>query len=506
MLVETNADRDTRGKELTTDHIGDSPEKRYVCLHRAIEQGAATDKIWEELSNVCYDLGNMNESVHCAREIIVDCERDRVEGRLSKLGISLDAGDPAQRRAGTTSSGSWSARMGTTDEPAEKEGKDYPAVPSGWKRGTSLRETHMREEVMDAGTFLLLGHIPFTLMTVMLIFPLVVGLGGTLTARSSFWVLPAIAMLPVLCIAGVVGAMSRQILVDTVQGFTDAPQLTDLPRQARRAAFFLRDCLINGLLLLMPGVLACRYLGIIGLPLLIVSAVLFPLGVALCQTREDFRGLHPKVLFPAAFTIGLPGVIVMAVVWLTFTPAMSAFWLTEGSAQFLRMSVVGPLAIVPLFISARLIGRVLYLNRDKIEDLIWSSEPKMCEDDSNIEIYDSAIIESQRVAKVSAPAPHTPKPKLRPQLERRSVASEQQQEHLRNIGQPVAPVHPETDGKWKPTTQRAPVPKPANRKPAAEVHLEDVPALAGLGDLSGFKVLVGDERVAAGASPARPNA
>jgi hypothetical protein len=141
-----------------------------------------------------------------------------------------------------------------------------------------------------------------------------------------------------------------------------------------------------------------------------------------------------------------------------------------------------------------------------MEDLIWSSEPKMCENDSNIEIYDSAIIESQRIAKVGAPAPHTPKPKLRPQLERRSVASEQQQEHRRNIGQPVAPVHPDTDGKWKPTTQQAPVPKPANRRPAAEVHLEDVPALAGLGDLSGFKVLVGDERVAAGASPARPNA
>jgi hypothetical protein len=455
-----------------------SPEKRYVCLHRSIEQGCATDEIWEELSGVCHRLGYLNEAVRCAQEIIVDAERERVVLRLAQKGVTVET-----------------VGLQEMEEPSDAE----PQVPSGWKRGTSLRESHIREEVTDAAAFLFLEHIPFTLMTVTLIFPLVVGIGGTLTSGTEFWVFPALALLPVLCLAVVIGAMLQRIVVDSAQGFTEAPRISDLPKQSLRAVMFLRDTIVGSALLLMPGVIACQYLGTIGLPILIVCAALFPLSIALCQTRGDMLGLHPKVLLPAAFTVGIPGAIAIAAVWIAFTPAMCALWLTEGSALYLRLSIVGPLGTIPLFISARLLGRLLYLNRDALENQIWTVKPKLCEDDANIEIYDSQIIESQRIGrrdtstqKAAAPQPEAPRKR-----KRAPVASAEQPAQREGTRGRAPAVHQET------VQESAPAPKPkrapARSKPAEPPSVGDIPALVGLEEL-GFKVLVGDERVSAGAS------
>ena len=68
-------------------------------------------------------------------------------------------------------------------------------------------------------------HMPWLVLTTMLAFPLVVGLGGFLTAGGSPLLLAAIAALPGLTVLVIVAAMGHEILRSSSSGESDVPNL-----------------------------------------------------------------------------------------------------------------------------------------------------------------------------------------------------------------------------------------------------------------------------------------
>jgi len=55
---------------------------------------------------------------------------------------------------------------------------------------------------------------------------------------------------------------------------------------------------------------------------------------------------------------------------LLIAPAITALVLTMGSEIYLQISVIGPLTVVPLFVTSRLLGRVLDLRRKSLGRLL----------------------------------------------------------------------------------------------------------------------------------------
>ena len=217
----------------------ESPEKRYVCLHRTIEQGHATDRSWSELSAVCYRLGYVTEAIKRAQEITDPAIRHRTEMRLVHKGVMRRPTSPPKAKVQRSPGQGSSSGDGRSSED---------------DRSTAV-STSFREEVTDSFAYLFLEHIPYTVIAITLVFPLVIGVGGMLTAGTDAWVFPAIALLPVLFMIVLVGALARQILLDTTNGLTDPPPINELPRLAVSAFSFVRDSAIVALALTAPGIL-----------------------------------------------------------------------------------------------------------------------------------------------------------------------------------------------------------------------------------------------------------
>lgn len=238
-------------------------------------------------------------------------------------------------------------------------------------RGTPHRPT-IQEEVVDAIGYLFLEHMPILLMVATITFPLILGVGGILTAGSELWVFPAIALISVLSIIGIVGAMARQIMLETCRGVDDPPPIPELGRLAPAAVRFMTDGVAVLGLCLLPG-LAAVQLGqhwIISALLLALGGLLAPMCLALRQTRNDWRGLSPHLFVPAIRCVGTPYLKLVVFSALVFSPAVAAAFLTVGSDLYLRLSFIGPLAIAPLFLVSRLMGRTILLDRRRLGHLI----------------------------------------------------------------------------------------------------------------------------------------
>ena len=115
-----------------------------------------------------------------------------------------------------------------------------------------------KDEVSDAFGFLFLAHIPTIVMSATVACPVVLGLGGILTAGSNLWVLPAIAVLPLLCVLGMVAAMARRTLLEASYGNEEAPQFPGVEDVVRGAGkFFLYGLSVTSAFIL-PGVVFGR--------------------------------------------------------------------------------------------------------------------------------------------------------------------------------------------------------------------------------------------------------
>lgn len=335
-------DRRSLEEPLQLEQLGtpvevDSPHRRYAALHRAIDSGMASDATWRELVNVCLLLEHRDEALRAFRRLTGAQARRDVEALLIHRGLLEPEESPAETGAPATA-----------------------AAPG------------LREETLEAARVLLDDHMPLTTAVATLTFPLVVGLGGFLTAGHSFFLFPLIAALPALCVVGIVGALSRGIMVDSAHGVHDVPRIPGSAVLVRQSARFLLDGLVLVGALAGPAI-AMHCLGLALSTTLLaaaLAALLLPMALLMRQITDDWRALSPNHLFRAIGRLRGDYLGRAAVCAGLFLPAALAAIATAGSLLYLQVSVVGPLLVAPLFVAARLLGRMVDLRRDDLRDLL----------------------------------------------------------------------------------------------------------------------------------------
>lgn len=327
----------------------ETPQQRYANLHRAIERGLDSDEVWKELADVSLRLGHGDEAVRCMRRIQNDATRLALASRLGRLGLIAEQAAPGVAKA------EHSAAPAASDA-----GPAASSVASGPPR--------LVDHVVDALQYLMHQHMPALVLFTTLAFPLVVGVGGFLTAGGSWVLLAAIAAIPGLSVLAVVGAMGRQVLLASAEGNGDVPpmpRLADLVQDAQR--FLLDTALVTGSLL-GPSLLAmaCGAPWTAVVPGLLIGAFFAPMAWALRHLRGDLGALSPVTLMRAVARTASSYPALAIVNILLFAPIALVAFLVFGRPIWVQIAVIGPLCVLPVFVASRLLGTWLEFHRERL--------------------------------------------------------------------------------------------------------------------------------------------
>lgn len=456
----------------------ESPQQRYANLHRAIERGLDSDEIWKELADVSLSIGHGDEAVRCMRSIRNDAARFALESKLARLGLT---GAPVPGRAPTA-----------------------PGAAPGAAPGPRANEAHtLRDHVTDAFQYLFHQHMPWLVLLTTLAFPLVVGVGGFLTAGSSVLLLTAIAALPGLCVVSLVGAMGRQILLTSAEGNGDVPPVPSFADLVDAARAFLVDAWLVLGVLIGPSLLAL-WLGAplpSALPTLAIGVFFVPMAWALRHLRGDLQSLSPVTLVRAIARGGFSYVGIAGFTSALFAPAAGVAWIAFGRPLWVQIAIIGPLCVLPLFLASRLIGTWLDVKRTAI---LGQRKAKPAPEG----------------APASGPKPTAPAPAGKPKTKRQVAPAAPAASARAPQGDAPAPRQPRRPESLEHfrapvtrTSQRAAAPVPTARVAAAPAKAR---AIEGRGpaaradetspelDLPGRVVVSGTDRVRRGAAAKRP--
>ena len=338
--------------------FGGSPQQRYATLHRAIEQGLDSDDVWFELASVSAQLGHPGEALCCAARINNPARRAKAEQTLlssSGRSTAADSKPEAVKQVG---------RRGPAAAPAASNAGPTKVKVSAEADGPPRVVDHL----IDAGQYLTHQHMPWLVLTTMLSFPLVVGLGGFLTAGGSPLLLAAIAALPGLSVLIVVAAMGHEILRNSSAGESDVPNLPEFPKLIRSSRDFLLDAVLV-FAAFFGGPIALSLAGAPTatiLPALTLGAFFAPLTFALRQIRRDMRTFSPVFLIRAIRRCGRGYALIAAAITLAFTPAALVATALINYPIWVQIAILGPLCVLPTFATTRLLGTWLDSHRKSL--------------------------------------------------------------------------------------------------------------------------------------------
>lgn len=334
---------------------GGTPQQRYATLNRAIEQGIDSDDVWSELAIVSSKLCHENEVHRCLRRI-------RDSARRTKTAKTCFPNAPDKCRAYLPGGEGGAAPDAERESPAADRAQTHSAS--------------VGDHLLDAAQYLMHQGMPWLVLTTMLAFPLVVGVGGFLTAGGSPMLLAAIAALPGACVLGVVAAMGREILLTSSNGDEDVPELPPLAQLCRSARSFLVDAHLTLLVFFGAPVL----LAFCGAPLqttlpgLLLACLVAPLAFALRQVRGDLSSFRPLFLLRAVRRAGRGYPAIALASTLAFGPAAVVAVATLGRPIWVQIAIVGPLAVLPMYAVARLLGCWLDTQRESLGYLLVSDK------------------------------------------------------------------------------------------------------------------------------------
>ena len=447
-------------ENFATPH-GQTPQLRYASLHRAVERGLASDDVWKELADICQQLGHVEEAISVWRRMPHGALRQVLQSQLQRRGLL--GPDPTNARGATDRHTDAAAR---TLQPTA----DQPSTPT------------LTEHCLDAGEFLLQQHMPWVALLTMAVFPLVVGLGGVLTAGGSPMLLAGIAAVPGFLALAVVGAMGRRVLIDSSHGSAEVPRVTDAVQILREATRFAGDFLLVFGPLLGPSwlmlVLGAPAIALV--PGALLSMFFVPMTWSLRQVRGDFASLSPTTVLRAIGRCGGSYAALAGAFWAAFAPAMLAVFLVGGRAAWLQISVLGPLLVLPVLASSRLLGTWLDAHRLTLGILLGRTvnegsavpPPVIAEPPRApvpqfpvrpAEIAHFATPNAQvkrtptRTAGKAAPKPAAKQPSAKPPAPRTAATPAAQAATAKKPAAPTA----------QPTRKPAPAPKSAAPRPAA---------------------------------------
>ena len=329
-----------------------SPEMRYASLHRAIEKGIDSDSTYVELVKVCLQLGKHDEARKTFSKVNTPRERIHLQTLL--------------------------LRHRVIDKPV------LSAAECGIE-SIQMRRS-FRGEVSGATHFLFVDHMPLTTIAMTAAFPLVIGLGGFISQKLHSPWLANIALIPALFALAIVFAVARRILLDSRRGLDDSPSLHGSRDMLLEGGFALADTVALGTLFLGPGIVMSQ----LDVPLpgslcaLALGAFLLPMALMLRVVRCDWQSLVPQVLFTTLVKGGLPYARTAGTIAALFLPALLAGIATSGSRLYLSLSVIGPLAVAPLFLAARLMGRLIDAEGARLGAFAAEPEPEPNREDDSV--------------------------------------------------------------------------------------------------------------------------
>jgi hypothetical protein len=468
--------------------FGSTPQQRYATLHRAIENGLDSDDVWFELASVSAQLGHSGEAVRCAARISNDARRTRAEHNLlSSTGRSTAAGDKPEAVK----------KVGRRDPDAAPATRN--AGPTkGHANAAADSPPRVVDHLVDAVHYLMHQHMPWLVLTTMLAFPLVVGVGGFLTAGGSPLLLAALAALPGLSVLIVVAAMGHEILRSSSAGDGDVPNLPEFPKLIRGSRDFLLDAvLVFAIFFAAPIVLSLAGAPTSAiLPGLALGVFFAPLTFALRQIRRDMRTFSPVFLMRAARRCGRGYVLIAGAITLAFTPAALVVTAVISYPVWVQIAIVGPLCVLPTFATTRLLGTWLDSHRESLGFLMLGPT--------------ETLQNPATAAEVSSPKKPTQprnlrRPPARKQFQTPNVTT------AKPSGRPAPAVRPASAFAEK--SRARPVPKaiegrrPAPKSPASparevpqDTDMKDVPDLIGM---PGAIVVSGSDRERQGAASRR---
>lgn len=322
--------------ENLTAPMPQSPQMRYATLHRALESGIDTEGTWADMVKVCLELELHDEAVRAYQNVQTPSERLHLQNLLVRHG-ALTAGEAKKRLA--------------------EDRARHVEIATNWK-----------DEVTAAGHLLFQDHMPLTVIAFTLTFPVVVGLGGVLTHSIPSLLLQIVALLPGLLVLGLAGAYGHRILTESRRGLEDTPAIPPMVTFVREGAQAALELLVFLPIFLGPAALLLHFGAHVGsvLAAILAGCLALPMAFLMRNARRDWRAIQPQHLLPMLFRGGLPYALAALTISALFVPALLAGFATLGSKAYLVISVVGPLAIAPLFVAARLLGRMAHLHRDRL--------------------------------------------------------------------------------------------------------------------------------------------
>lgn len=473
--------------------FGGSPQQRYATLHRAIEQGLDSDDVWLELASVSAQLGHSGEAARCAARISNAGRRAKAERTLLKSGKSGSSG----RSTAADDKPEAVKQVGRRD-PAAAPAASNAGSTKGQANAAADGPPRVVDHLVDAGQYLMHQHMPWLVLTTMLAFPLVIGLGGFLTAGGSPLLLAAIAALPGLSVLVVVAAMGHAILRHSSDGEGDVPNMPEFPKLIRSSRDFLLDALLV-FVVFFAGPIALSLAGAptsVVLPGLALGVFVAPLTFAMRQIRRDMRAFSPVFLMRAVRRCGHGYVLIAGAIALAFTPAVMVATAVISYPIWVQIAVVGPLCVLPTFATTRLLGTWLDSHRKSLGYLMVGPKDTL---------QNPAI----------AAAVGSPKKPTQPRNLRRPSAREQFQApnvtNAKPSGRPARAVRPASAFAEKPSARPAPraiegrrpavkSSNPPARKPTQDTAMKDVPDLHGM---PGAVVVSGTDRERRGAASRR---
>ena len=475
---------------IATPQEEQTPEIRYASLHRAVERGMASDEVLQELVDICVQLGHTDEAVRVHATMKAGPARELATSRLARKGLVTAAEHPEA----------------AAPHPGPAHHPERPPL---------------KEHVVDAVQYLGQSYMPVAALVTMLSFPIVTGLGGILTAGDSPWLFAAIAALPGLCVVAVVAALARRIFLDAAHAQSE---IAPMPRTGEVWELSKQHVLDH---LLVYGTMVAPSLVAIGfgmplvssLPCLLLSMFLLPATLILRMMRGDLRALSPVPVIRAIYTCrGYAGFA--AAYWLAFLPAALALWASFGHALWLQISVTGPLAVLPMFATGRLLGTFADHHRERLAPLLakgvvvmGSAAPHAVQPSKRFRTESSGRIAGQRPATARAVTHATPaEPVVAKKMPTRTVAQPQPSVAVppavraKVAAQPMPPAPKSAQAPAKPAVRPQPAaqaasvaaPRQARQPaPALEPHKFEGPDLCGI---PGARVITASERTRVGAS------
>ena len=369
------------------------PEIRYGQIHRDLEKGLNSERLWIELVEVCLQLGKVGEAAKGLAHVYTPQEATRLTRMFESRGVVFAGNSGAPGMLGDVS-GVDPQALGAAEQQGPSKAAAHPGQKPAKKIAVAPRSPHARakaaapqpepahvvqaraeleresvmEQFQDAVGYLFVDHMPIAAIGLTLLFPALASVFFLLPAEFGLVARTAMTSLPALLCLGVVLHVGMRVLQASAEGEEDPPSLLHgvmggAPRALAGFTVAAAICFLPAVALSMTA--APSYPVLV---LFVLGASYFPMALLGMTMRQSLSGAAPRrVLSAMAQSRGAYLKVVMIVFSAFVLPAAVILSLL-GRSIFLQAAVTGPLLVGPCLVLARMLGRFWYVRSTRLAE------------------------------------------------------------------------------------------------------------------------------------------